>query len=79
MAKQKSNDYYKMRMIVDKVATQVAKAHMMHTEFILDTFEYANVSIFDKNKKLLYGNIIQDIDFTKHQYMHKDVFVVIIE
>jgi len=77
MAQQKSNDYYKMRMIADKVTSEIIKAHMMKKEFLLDVFEYANVALYDKNKNLLYGYKIQDIDFFEHKYMKDKVFTVI--
>jgi len=77
MSQQKSNDYYKMRMIADSVSSKVVKAHMMNKEFKLDFFEYANVALFDANKKLLYGLAIQDVDFSQHKYMNGDVFTVV--
>jgi len=79
MLTQKSNDYYKMRSIADSVSTKIIQAHMMKKRFVLDVFEYANVALFDKNKKRLYGTQIQEVDFSKDKYMKDTIFTVIVK
>lgn len=74
---QKANDYYKLKNISDEVSSEVIMAHMMNKPLSLKKYPNTFIGLFNKKKELLYGSVIQDIDFTKDKYMIGDVFSVI--
>ncbi|QFR50334.1 HAMP domain-containing histidine kinase [Sulfurimonas lithotrophica] len=74
---QKANDYYKLKNISDEVSSEVIMAHMMNKPLSLKKYPNTSIGLFNKKKELLYGSVIQDIDFTKDKYMIGDVFSVI--
>jgi len=76
-AMEMQNNYYKMNNIADKVSSSVIKAHMMDTEFTLEMFKGYSVALFDKNKKLIHGHILQKINFNKMYYMNNQTFTLI--
>jgi two-component system OmpR family sensor kinase len=77
VAMEKSNNFYKMNHTTDLVSSKIIYAHMDHTPFKLEKFEHNIVSVFDKNKKLLYGMIIQPVDFHKEYYMKDGIFTLV--
>lgn len=74
---QKANDYYKLKNISDEVSSEVIMVHMMNKPLSLKKYPNTSIGLFNKKKELLYGSVIQDIDFTKDKYMIGDVFSVI--
>jgi two-component system OmpR family sensor kinase len=77
VAMEKSNNFYKMNHTADIVSSKIIYAHMNHTPFKLEKFEHNIVSVFDKNHKLLYGMIIQSVDFQQEYYMKKGIFTLV--
>ena len=63
------NNYYKMNNIADTISADVINAHMQGSEFQLKIFKGYSIALFDKNKNLKYGQIIQKVDFSKMYYM----------
>lgn len=66
-----------MNHIADSVSSRVINAHMMDTEFVLDTFAHAKVALYDKDKNLKYGTPLQKIDFTKDFYIEGENSVLV--
>ncbi|MDH4944282.1 HAMP domain-containing sensor histidine kinase [Sulfurimonas sp. C5] len=77
VAMEKNNNFYKMNHIADVVSSEVIHAAMMHEKFHLKHFDRASVALIDKNKKLIIGNLVQKVDFTKDFYMDKDMFTLV--
>ena len=76
-AMEMQNNYYKMNNIADKVSSSVIKAHMMKTEFTLEMFKGYTVALYSKNKELLHGQSIQEVNFSQDYYMLEDMFTLI--
>ncbi|MCW8838674.1 MAG: HAMP domain-containing histidine kinase [Thiovulaceae bacterium] len=74
---QKANDYYKLKNISDEVSAEVIMAQMMGTKLSLKKYPNTTVGLFNKNKDLKYGSVMQKVDFTKDKNMIGDVFTVI--
>ena len=72
-----NNNYYKMTNIADKVSSQIIQADMMHKEYKLEYFPYASVALYDKEKKILDGEVQQEVDFSKDFYMQGSFFTLI--
>jgi len=72
-----SNNFYKMNHIADRVSAGIIHAHMKHEKFKLKPFEYAEVALFNKNKKRIDGEVIQTPDFEKEFYMKDGIFTLI--
>ena len=70
------NNYYKMNKIADEVSADVIDAAMYKKDFALKMFQGYTVALFDNNKNLKFGQIIQDIDFSKMYYMNGSTFTL---
>jgi len=70
------NNYYKMNKIADEVSADVIDAAMYKKDFTLKMFQGYTVALFDNNKNLKFGQIIQDIDFSKMYYMNGSTFTL---
>jgi len=70
------NNYYKMNKIADEVSAEVINAEMYNKEFNLKIFKGYSVALFDDNKNLKYGQIIQDVNFLKMYYMNGLTFTL---
>ena len=77
VAMEKNANFYKMNHIADIISAKVIDAHMNHTKFKLDSFKQEAISLFDKEKHLLYGVTVQNVDFSKDFYMKDDVFTLV--
>jgi len=77
VAMEKSNNFYKMNNIADIVSADIIHAHMNNSKFTLKNFAYANVALFDKKKKVIFGKTLQKVDFSKEFYMHKGIFTLV--
>lgn len=72
-----NNNFYKMTHIAQSVSSKVIKAHMMGEEYTLEKFPNASVALFDKNRKLLQGSKLNNIDFTKDYYEADEAFTLV--
>ncbi len=77
VAMEKNNNFYKMNHIADLVSSEIIRAAMMHEEFQLKDFDKASVALIDKDKKLIKGSLIQDVNFSKDFYMDKQFFTLV--
>ena len=77
VAMEKNANFYKMNHIADIISAKVIDAHMNHTKFKLDSFKQESISLFDKEKHLLYGVTVQNVDFSKDFYMKDGVFTLV--
>ncbi|MFK5938483.1 MAG: HAMP domain-containing sensor histidine kinase [Sulfurimonas sp.] len=77
VAMEKNSNFYKMNHIADTVSARVIKAQMSNTAFTLPRFAKADVAILDKNKELIYGGVMQKVDFDKEFYMKEGAFTLI--
>ena len=77
VAMEKNANFYKMNNIADIVSSKVIYSHMSGKKFELQEFDYGVVALFDKNKKLLYGRTLQDVDFNKSFYMRDGIFTLV--
>lgn len=77
VAMEKNANFYKMNHMADIVSAQVINAHMHHTKFHLEPVKQEAVGLFDKNKKLLYGSIVQAVNFSKDFYMKDEMFTLV--
>ena len=66
-----------MNHIADNVSAKVINSQMNNTPFELTTVPQANVAILDKNKKVMYGGVRQEIDFSKEFYMKNGAFTLV--
>ena len=71
------NNYYKMSHIAQKVGSDIIEAKMMHKTYKLQSFEYANVALYDKEKFLLDGYVAKNVDFSKEFYMADGAFTLV--
>ncbi len=74
---EKNRNFYKMNHIADTVSAKIIKAQMSHTKFKMPVFLKANVAVLDKNRNLLFGGVMQKIDFSKDFYMKNGAFTLI--
>jgi len=74
---QKANDYHKLKHISDEVSLDVIMAQMMDQDLILKSYPKTSVGLFNSSKVLVYGRVMQVIEFEKDTYMQGDVFSVI--
>lgn len=74
---EKSNNFYKMNHIADLVSSKLIHAAMMHEEFFLQNFSEASVALLDKNKKLIQGTLVQNVNFSKDFYMDNEIFTLV--
>jgi len=72
-----SNNFYKMNHIADEVSAQIIHAAMKKERLKLKNFEYGRVALFSKEKKLLQGSVVQQVDFSKEFYMKNGVFTLV--
>jgi two-component system, OmpR family, sensor kinase len=71
-----NNNYYKMNHIADSVSSDIIHAAMDKTPFKLQYFDKAAVALLDKNKKIVYGKILQKVNYSKDYYMQDDMFTL---
>lgn len=72
-----NNNFYRMTQIADKVSSDIIQAHMMNKSYTLEKFPHAKVSIVNKDKKILQGAQLHNIDFTKDFYMEENSFTLV--
>ena len=72
-----NNNFYRMTQIADKVSSDIIQAHMMHKNYTLEKFPHAKVSIVDRDKKVLQGKALKNIDFSKDFYMRENSFTLV--
>ncbi|QOP46594.1 sensor histidine kinase [Sulfurimonas paralvinellae] len=77
VAMEMNANFYKMNHIADKVSAEIIRAQMQHKSFTLKPLKGAAVALFDKNRKLLDGMIVQPIDFAKDYYMENSIFTLV--
>jgi len=77
LSMQKANDYHKLKHISDEVSLDVIMAQMMDKDLILKSYPKTSVGLFNSNKVLVYGRVMQVVEFEKDTYMQGDVFSVI--
>ncbi|WP_457747802.1 sensor histidine kinase [Sulfurimonas sp.] len=77
VAMEKNANFNKMNNIADIVSSQVIYADMSKEPFTLEKFDYGVVALFDRNKKLLYGKTLQNVDFDKSFYMNNGIFTLV--
>ncbi|WP_457745114.1 sensor histidine kinase [Sulfurimonas sp.] len=77
VAMEKSNNFYKMNNIADMVSADIIHAHMKHEKLKLKKFDYATVALVTKKHRLLYGWLLQDVDYTQEFYMRAGIFTLI--
>ena len=77
VAMEKNSNFYKMNHIADTVSAKIIDAQMSNTAFKLPKVVKANIAVLDKDKKLLYGGVMQKIDFSKEFYMKNGAFTLI--
>ena len=77
VAMEKNANFYKMNHIADLVGAKVIDAHMNHKQFKLDAFQREAIALFDANKKLLHGKVVQTVDFSKDFYMKNNIFTLV--
>jgi len=77
LSMQKANDYHKLKHISDEVSLDVIMAQMMDQDLILKSYPKTSVGLFNSNKVLVYGRVMQVVEFEKDTYMQGDVFSVI--
>lgn len=71
-----SNNYYKMNHIADSVSSNIIHAAMEKTPFKLQHFDKASVALLDKNKNVMYGKILQQVNYSKDYYMQDNMFTL---
>ena len=71
-----SNNYYKMNHIADSVSSDIIHAAMEKTPFKLQHFDKASVALLDKNKNVMYGKILQQVNYSKDYYMQDNMFTL---
>jgi len=72
-----SSNYHKMNNMANKVTADVITADMMNTDFILQKFPTAQVSLYDKDKVLQYGTTLTTVDFNQNYYKNDPTFTLI--
>ena len=72
-----SSNYHKMNNMANKVTADVITADMMNTDFILQKFPTAQVSLYDKDKVLQYGTTLTIVDFNQNYYKNDPTFTLI--
>ncbi|WP_457750083.1 sensor histidine kinase [Sulfurimonas sp.] len=77
VAMEKNANFYKMNHIADIISAQVIDAHMHHKKFKLDSFQREAIALFDEKQHLLYGRIVQPVDFSKDFYMKNNIFTLV--
>ena len=77
VAMEKNANFYKMNHIADMVSRDVVHAKTQNKVFKLKKFKQAAVGLFDKNKNLLYGMTVQDVDFRNDFYMRAGIFTLV--
>ena len=76
-AMEMSNNFYKMNHIADTISSDVIHSAMTHTKFTLKRVPRADISLFNANKKLMYGSLLYDVDLKKEYYLKKGAFTLI--
>ena len=66
-----------MNHIADEVSAQIIHADMKKVPLKLKHFDYGRVAVFSKEKKLLQGDTITNVDFNKDFYMQDGVFTLV--
>ena len=72
-----NNNFYKMNHIADSVSSKIIHAHMSSQPYELQEFPNARVAVLSKDKKLLYGGVNKNIDFSQEFYNANDTFTLI--
>lgn len=72
-----NNNFYKMNHIADNVSSKIIHAHMSSEHYELEKFPNAMVALLDKDKKLLYGGVNKNIDFSQDFYNANGTFTLI--
>ena len=77
LAMEMNNNFYKMNHIADSVSSKIIHAHMSSEHYELDKFPNAMVALLDKDKKLLFGGVNKNIDFSQEFYNANNTFTLI--
>ncbi len=72
-----NSNFHKMNNISKQVTSDVIYVHMMKKDFKLQSFIEDKVALFDKDKRLLYGSLLQEVDFSKEYYKDRMTFSLI--
>jgi two-component system, OmpR family, sensor kinase len=70
-------NFHKMNNTSNIIISDVVYAHMMKKDFVLRTFPDATVALFDANKTLKYGKLLQEVDLSKDYYKENTTFSLI--
>jgi len=69
-----------MQNIVSQISSRIIFSHMTNTDFdnsnILNTKDY-KISFYNENKEKMYGNLDDEIDFSKEVMLHEKHFILI--
>ncbi len=77
VAMEKSSNFYKMNNIAETISSKVIHAHMSGEKFKLGLFKNENIALLDNNKNILYGSILQKVDYTQEFYMEDEIFTLV--
>jgi len=77
VAMEKSSNFYKMNHIAETTSADVIDAHMRGEKFKLSLFKNEHVALLDEYKNVLYGSILQKVDFSQEFYMKDDIFTLV--
>jgi len=77
VALEMNNNFYKMTQIADRVSANIIQSDMMGKKYQLESSPWASIALFDKNKKLLDGEIQNRVNFSKEFYMADNSFTLI--
>ena len=77
VAMEKNANYYKMNHLADRISARVIDAQIKHKTFSLKEIPKANIALLDKNRKLLYGGVLQKIDFSQEFYLKEGAFTLV--
>ncbi|MBT5935343.1 HAMP domain-containing sensor histidine kinase [Sulfurimonas sp.] len=77
LAMEMNNNFYKMNHIADSVSSKIIHAHMSAEHYELQKFPNARVALLSKDKKLLFGGVNKNIDFSREFYNANNTFTLI--
>lgn len=77
VAMEKSTNFYRMNHIADVVSSGVIHAAMNDEKFELKHFDKASVALLSKEKLLIDGMLIQNVNFSKDFYMQDMMFTLV--
>lgn len=69
--------YYKMQHSADTLSSKIIHAHMSGGKFEFKDSDTYQISLVDKNKELLYGNKIPNVQFVSGFYKKDDYYTLV--